>query len=252
MMPLALLLLLLSRPALAFDPVAQAGIDPPADARAPMALGFREADGSPITLARLAAGRPLVLVPVQHHCPNICGVTLAGVASAIAAQPLRAGRDFTVVAFGIDPKEGPADAQASLAALRGRVPAIAGIHALTGAAPDIAAVTAALGYRYAWDPAIGQFAHVAATAVLMPDGRLSRWLYGLAPDPLDLRLAVTEAGQGRIGGLGDRLLLLCYHYDPVTGRYAATIRTLLRAGGAATVALLAGFIMLATIRERRT
>jgi len=109
--------------------------------------------------------------------------------------------------------------------LRKRFPTLAagGIHALTGKAVDIQHVTDALGYRYAFDPEIGQYAHDAAIAVLGPDGHLSRWLYGLAPDPGDLKLALTEAGQGQTGDWGDQLLLLCYHYDPVTGQYSLLI-----------------------------
>jgi protein SCO1/2 len=109
----------------------------------------------------------------------------------------------------------------------------------------------AAGYRYGWDSRIGQFAHIAAVAVLTPDGRVARWLYGIQPQGNDLRLALTEAGQGRIGDLGDQLLLLCYHYDPHTGRYGGLVWTLLRGGGVLTLVLLAGFVGAALIRERR-
>jgi protein SCO1/2 len=110
----------------------------------------------------------------------------------------------------------------------------------------------AAGFRYGWDDRIGQFAHIAAVAVLTPDGRVARWLYGIQPQGNDLRLALTEAGQGRIGDLGDQLLLLCYHYDPHTGRYSGLVWTLLRVGGLATLAAILGFVALALIRERRT
>jgi protein SCO1/2 len=238
----------------AFDPFAAATIEPRAGARVPLDLRFRDERGRTVSLRELGAGKPLVLAPVLHDCPNICGVTLGGLADAVAGQSYRAGPDFRIVAFSIDPHETPPDARKSIAALGKRVSGDAtkaGWHAVTGASADIAAVTDALGYRYAWDESIGQYAHVAAVAVLTPDGRLARWLYGLAPDPGDLRLALTEAGEGRIGGLGDRLLLLCYRYDPATGRYSPLIWSLLRTASAGTAMFLLGAVLFAVRRERR-
>jgi protein SCO1/2 len=127
----------------------------------------------------------------------------------------------------------------------------AAIHALTGSAADIVAMTDALGYRYAWDPELRQFDHVAAVAVLTPGGRLSNWLYGVAPEPRDLQLALTAAGVGQIGRWTDQLLLLCYHYDPISGRYTPIVWTALRilAAGALAIALLC--LARALLRERR-
>lgn len=250
MIRLLLFLLLLAAPARALDPFRDAGIDHLSDAAVPMDTPFREADGTPVTLRAIAAGRPILLAPVQHDCPNLCGLTLAGLAQAIAAQHFAAGRDFAVVAFGIDPREGPAEARAALDRLAATFPGLP-MHALTGAAPDVAAVTAALGYRYAWDPALGQYAHVAAVAALTADGRLARWLYGVAPAPTDVALALTEAGEGTVGDWTDQLLLLCYHYDPETGRYGPLVWTLLRVGGGLTAAAAAGFVLLSLRRERR-
>lgn len=249
-----LFLLLAGAPALAFDPFKAAGIDQRPGAQVPLDLSFRNESGRAVSLRDLGAAKPVVLVPVQHRCPNICGVTLAGLAQAIRAQSYVPGRDFTIVAFGIDPKEGPDAARESLEKLREADPALPtnGIHAVTGRADDVDAVTRAIGYRYAWDDSIGQYAHVAAVAVLAPDGRLARWLYGLAPDPTDLRLALTEAGEGRLGTWGDQLLLLCYHYDPKTGQYGSLISWLLRLGGGVTVLLGVGWIGIALLRERRS
>lgn len=237
----------------AFDPFQAAGIDEKPAAAVPLDLPFTQADGTRTSLRALANGKPILLAPVLHRCPNICGVTLSGLMQAISAQKYRPGQDFTLVAFGIDPEEGPDAAAASLQELRLRFPAIleSGVYALTGSRADIRAVTDALGYRYQWDDRIGQYAHVAAVAVLTPDGRLSRWLYGLAPAPDDVQLALTEAGEGAIGGLAEKLLLLCYHYDPETGRYSPLIWTALRLAGGVTVG--AGGLALAAAfrRERR-
>ena len=236
-----------------FDPFDVAGIDRRAGAAVPMNLLFRDGNGRPVTLRELGNGKPTLLVPVLHDCPNICGVTLAGLARAVKAQPFEAGTEFEIVAFGIDPNEGPAEARASLEELRKAFPALAagGLHAVTGGAENVRAVTSALGYRYAYDERIGQYAHVAAVAVLTGGGRLSNWLYGVAPQPTDLRLALTEAGEGRLGTWADQILLLCYHYDPETGRYNSLVWGLLRAGGGLTVLALGGFIAVAFLRERR-
>ncbi|KYO50567.1 SCO family protein [Tistrella mobilis] len=236
-----------------FDPFDRAGIDPKPGARVPLDLAFRDQTGARVTLGELGGGRPILLAPVLHDCPNICGVTMAGLARAIQAQDYTAGRDFAVVAFGIDPHEGPETARASLDELTQGFPDLGhgAMAALTGQAAQIRAVTDALGFRYAWDESIGQYAHVAAVAVLTADGRLARWLYGVAPEPTDLSLALTEAGEGRLGDWGDQLLLLCYHYDPKTGRYGSLVSWALRIGGSATVLAGAGLIGLAVLRERR-
>ena len=232
----------------AFDPFGLARIDDRAGARVPVDAPFRDAQGHPTTLRRIAKGRPLLLVPVLHRCPNLCGVTLAGLSRAVAGQDLAPDRDFAVVALGIDPREGPAQARADLADLAREAP-IAGAQALTGSARSIRAVTQAIGYRYAWDPRIGQYAHAAASAVLTPEGRLSGWIYGLSPSPQDLNRALSAARQDRSGHWGEALLLLCYHYDAVTGRYTPAIEAILRAAAALTVlALLLGWWRL---RRRR-
>jgi len=252
---LALLALCLATvPAVALDPFEAAGIDRRPGAQVPMDLQFRDEQGAGVTLRAFAQGKPLLLVPVQHHCPNICGVTLAGLLQAIGSQSLRPGEDFAVVTFGIDPRERPNDAKDALDQLLQEFPGFprGAIHGLTGTATDIATVTRALGYRYAWDGELGQYDHVAATAVLTPDGRLTHWLYGVAPEPADLKLALTEAGQGRIGSFGDQLLLLCYHYDPATGRYSTAIWTSLQALAAVTLLGLVAWIAAAVYRERRT
>ncbi|MGO4567622.1 SCO family protein [Rhizobium sp. 2YAF20] len=236
-----------------FDPFKASGIDPKPNAAIPLGGPFEDEAGRRVTLRQVGAGKPMLLVPVLHKCPNICGVTLAGLMEAVAGQRFRPPVDFTIIAFGIDPKEGSRQARQALDDLRERFPTLAatGIHALTGKESDIHSVTDALGYRYAFDPDIGQYAHDAAVAVLTPDGHLSGWLYGLAPDPHDLKLALTEAGHGRTGDWSDQILLLCYHYDPVTGRYSSLIGLALHAGGAATIALGGGVLASALLRERR-
>jgi len=238
--------------ATAMNPFEEARIDRRPYAVLPLDKEFIAEDGRRRTLRALADGRPMLLVPMLHRCPNICGVTLSGLMQAVRAQDFEPGRDFAVVAMSIDPNETTADAEASVKKLRKIYPSLADdVHAVTGKKQSIDAMTDALGFRYAWDDDIGQYAHIAATAVVTPEGNLSRWLYGLSPSPEDLRLALTEAGQGKIGRWTDQLLLLCYHYDPTTGQYSPIIWDILRVGGALTAACLIGLSVLAFSRERR-
>jgi protein SCO1/2 len=232
-----------------FNPASLASVSAPPFARAPMDLAFTDQHGRVVTLGQLAAGRPLVLAPVQHDCRNLCGLTLEDLRTSLASLPLRAGADFSVVAFGIDPREAPADAAHSAARLGG--PDAPGVEALVGSASSEAAVTQALGYRYTWMPAIGQYAHMAAVAVLAPDGRLVRWLPGLGIKPAELNAALADARRGDTPGISDEIRLLCFHFDPSTGRYTLAIWRLIQwaAGGAA--ALIAGGVGLALWRERR-
>jgi protein SCO1/2 len=244
------LLLASAGTALAFDALKDARIDPHPDAAVPIDQILRDSSGRRTTLRDLAAGKPILLVPVQFHCPNICGVTLAGLLQAVTRQKFVPGDDFALIAFGIDPREGPKDAQQLLDRLAVEFPDLS-VQGLTGMDGNIAAMTDALGYRYAWDSALQQFDHLAAVAVMTADGRLSNWLYGVAPEPRDVALALTEAGAGRVGRWTDQLLLLCYHYDPANGHYTPLIWNLLRvlSVGALVVALLC--LGCAWRRERR-
>jgi protein SCO1/2 len=249
-----MLAILAAHPAFAFDAQKETGIDPRLGATVPLDLPFRDEHGKAVTLRALAHGKPMLLAPVVHNCPNICGVTLAGLLAAVTQQDLMPGRDFSIVAFGIDPRERPQDAASSLDKLRQAYPPliVKAVHGLTGPASSIAAVTQSLGYRYAWDQERQQYAHAAAVAVLDSDGRLSRWLYGVAPDPTDLKLSLVDAGRHRIGTWTDQLLLLCFHYDAATGRYSSLTWTLLQAGSVITMLVLAGWIGVALFRDRRS
>jgi protein SCO1/2 len=234
------------------DPFKAATIVERPGAAIPLDEPFVDAAGRPVTLRQLAAGKPLLITPVQHECPNICGVTLAGIAAAIDGQAKYAPeRDFAIVALGIDPREGPVQARDDLRRLaRQRPDATWQPAALTGGERAIHAVTDALGYRYAWSDQLRQYAHVSGTAVLTPQGKLSSWLYGLAPTSAQLDAAVAQARAGRSGGVMQQLLLLCFHYDPQTGRYSLAIVKALRVAGIVTALLIALGIALLSRRRR--
>jgi protein SCO1 len=248
-----LAVLLLAGPARAtFDPIAEAGVDRLPDARLPGAVQLLDQAGRPVRLAELFGGPPLVFAPVVYRCPNLCGITLDGLFAGLAGAGLRAGRDYRVVAVGIDPRESPADAAGVFGrlALRWGIPADA-VQFMTGPAAGLGAVMSAMGVRSGWDAEHQQYAHISAAAVTTPDGRLSRWLMGVQFDPRTLRLALVEAGHGKVGTLGDQVLLLCYGYDPVRGRYGWLVQRILQAGGAATLGGLALFLWLSFRRQRR-
>lgn len=229
------------------DPFRSAAIVEKPGSSIPLDGRFLTARGEAATLRQIAAGRPLLIIPVQHRCPNICGVTLAGIAAAIDGQSrFRPDRDFAVVALGIDPREGPVEAQEDLARLaRQRPGATWQPVALTGGEAAVRGVTDALGYRYAWSDELRQYAHMSGTAVLTPDGRLSSWLYGLSPGSAEVVRTLAQARSGRAGGLMEQVLLLCFHYDPQTGRYSLAITKTLRIAGFLTaLGIVAGLVTL--------
>jgi len=112
-------------------------------------------------------------------------------------------------------------------------------------------LTDSVGFHYVYDAALKQYAHPTGILVLTPDGRTSKYLYGIDYGPRDLRLALVEASDNGIGTPADRLLLYCYHYDPAAGRYGLVVLNVIRLGGVVTVVWLAGLIALLLRRERR-
>jgi len=219
----------------------------------PLDLTFRDEAGRPVTLRSLFRGRAVVLSLVYYECPMLCTLTLNGLGSALSVLTFDVGKDFDVVTVSFEPKETPALAAAKkktyLARYR-RPGAEEGWHFLTGDAPAVAALTSAVGFRYAWDAETRQYAHPAGLVVLTPDGRIARYMYGVEYAPRDLRLALVEASQRRIGNPVDTVLLYCYRYDPTRGRYAASVLRLVRLGGVVTVLGLAAFVMISLRRER--
>ena len=230
------------------------GIDQRLDARIPLDLPFLDESGHTVRLGDYFAGKPVLLALAYFNCPMLCTQVLNGLASAVPVVGLRPGRDFSVVVVSFDPRDKPRDSAAKrnayLAAEERRGDA-AGWHFLTGEPPAIAALTKAVGFRYRFDRDLGQFAHASAAYVVTPDGRLARYFYGIEYAPRDLRLALVEASSGKIGGVVDAVLLFCFHYDPKSGKYSATIVNVVRLAGIATVLALAVGIPLLARRHRQ-
>lgn len=217
----------------------------------PLDTRFRDEHGASVALGSYFGSKPVVLAFVYYECPMLCMQVLNGVAGALKAVPFVPSQDFEVVYISFDPRDTPAAAAAKKAQILADynlTATAAGWHFLTGDEASIRAVTAAAGFSYKWDDRRQQFAHVSGVLVATPDGRLSRYFYGIEYSPKELRMALVESGKGAIGGPVDQLLLYCYHYDPAAGRYGAITMNIVRLGGALTVLILGGFIWV-TLRK---
>jgi protein SCO1 len=221
-------------------------------AAVPLDVPFRDEHGRPVTL-RGYTGKPILLVPAYYTCPMLCPLVQGGVVSALRALPFDVGKEFTVVTFSFDPADGPEAAAAKQQAVLGdyrRAGAAAGWHFLTGDADAIRALTDAIGFHATWDEAHHQFAHASGVVLLTPDGRVTRYFFGVEYAARDLRLGIVEASAGKIGTLADALLLFCFHWDPATGRYSRVALDVMRGGGVATILVLGAAIAWWLRRER--
>lgn len=230
------------------------GLDQKLNARLPLSLAFVDEAGRPVTLGDYFGKRPVILALVYYECPMLCTQVLNGLTGALETLSLNAGTDFDVIALSFDPRETPKLAKAKKIAYMGRYgrPGTEqGWHFLTGSQEQIARVTDAVGFRYTYDEALGQFAHGALVTVLTPDARVSRYLYGIDYGGRDLRFALVEASDGKVGTPVDRALLYCYHWDPTTGRYGFVVMNVLRGAGILTVLGFGTFIVMSLRRERR-
>ncbi len=222
------------------------------NAQLPLDTRFRDEHGASVALGSYFGSKPVVLAFVYYECPMLCMQVLNGVAGALKAVPFEPGQDFDVVYISFDPRDTPAAAAVKKAQvledykLTGTA---SGWHFLTGDEASIRAVTAAAGFSYKWDDRRQQFAHVSGVLVATPDGRLSRYFYGIEYSPKELRMALVESGKGTIGGAVDQILLYCYHYDPAAGRYGAITMNIVRLGGALTVLILGAFIWVTLRKE---
>jgi protein SCO1/2 len=184
----------------------------------------------------------------------LCNQVLAGMARSLRGASLRPGRDLEVVVVSFDPQDTVEMAtakKASVVAAYDRNATGEGWHFLTGDAGHVAQLAESVGFRYVHDPATDQYAHASGILILTPAGRVSKYFYGIDYPTRDVRLALVEASAGRIGSVVDQLLLFCFHYDPLTGRYGLAIMRVIRAGGVLTAAALVGFIWKSLRRERR-
>jgi protein SCO1/2 len=230
------------------------GITQNLNARIPPDLVFRDETGKSVRIGDFFGTRPVVLSLVYFDCPALCTEVLNGELRTMKAISLDLGTDYEAVTLSFEPKDTPALAKAKRDVYLGqydRPGAIGHWHFLTGEQQSIDALTNVVGFRYAYDSSIRQYAHAAAILVVTPDGRIDRYFYGVQYPARDLRLGLVEASQGKIGTLTDHALLYCYQYDPMTGRYGIVVMNVLRAAGGFTVLLLGFFIVAMFLRERK-
>ncbi len=221
------------------------GIDQRLNDEIPLDLSFRDEHGRTVELAQYFGSKPVILTLVYYNCPMLCTQVLNGLDRSLKLIPMDLGKDFNVVTVSIDPTERPVLAEAKQAmytGMYGRPGAAEGWHFLTGDQPQIQRLAQAVGFRYAYDSESKQFAHASVIMVLTPEGRLSRYFYGVQYPERDLRLGLEEASQGKISSAVDQILLFCYHYDPHTGRYGLLISRVIQLAGAATV-LIGGIFL---------
>jgi len=215
------------------------GIDQKLDETIPLELAFRDEHGNPVELSQYFGARPVILTLVYYDCPMLCTQVLNGLDRSLKLIPLELGKDFGVVTVSIDPTESPRLAEAKQAlytGMYGRPGAAQGWHFLTGDDPQIKQLATAVGFRYARDPDSKQFAHASVIMILTPEGKISRYFYGIQYPERDLRLGLEQASEGKIGSpVVDQILLFCYHYDPHTGKYGLAISRVIQLAGGATV-----------------
>lgn len=232
-------------------PLRKVDFDPPAGAAVPMGLSFIDEQGRPVSLGEALGGRPTLLTLGYGECPALCSLVLNGVVRALRVLRRTAGKDFSVVTVSIDPREGPErSARLRRTYLKRYRREGADWRFLTGDEEAIAALARSVGFRYAPDGG-GGFAHAAGLLVLAADGRVARLLYGVEFAPRDVRLALVEAAEGKGATPMEKLLLYCYDYDPVEGRYGPAVVRSLRVGGALAAGGLGLLVAALLARERR-
>jgi protein SCO1/2 len=233
-------------------PLGRVRIDQRLNEQVPLDLRFTDETGRDVRLGDFFGRRPVILALVYYECPMLCTQVLNGLVTALGVMNFEPGREFEVVAVSFNPREGPGLAsqkKANYLERYGRPHTAAGWHFLTGTEASIKRLTDAIGFRYEFDPAIQQYAHGAGIEVLTPKGVISRYFYGIEFSARDVRLGLIEASEDRIGTPIDDVLLFCYHYDPATGSYGATVLTIVRAGAIATVLAFAIFLTVSLRRE---
>ena len=229
------------------------GIDQNLNAQIPLELTFKDETGQTVRLGQYFRQKPVVLALVYYECPMLCDMVLNGLTHSMEQISLNLGRDFDVVSVSFNPRETwqlAGAKKANYVEKYQRTGAAEGWHFLTGREEEIRKLADAAGFHYKYDPVTKQFAHAAGIMVLTPDGRIARYFYGIEYKPRDFRLGLVEASRRKIGTPVDAILLFCYHYDPMTGKYGFVIMNVIRTLGSATVIGLATLLFVLIRRDR--
>jgi len=217
------------------------GIEQKLGAQLPLGTELKDENGQIVTLGSyFNTGRPVIVAFVYYECPMLCNQVLNGLTGSLKGMSFDAGKEFDVVAISFDAREFDkaglaANKKASYMERYGRPGTEKGWHFLTGTQSSIDQITSAAGFSFKWDDKSDQFAHAAAIMIATPDGTLSRYLYGIDYSPKDVKFALMESAQSKVGSAAEQLLLYCYHYDPATGKYGLAILRVMRLGGVLTL-----------------
>jgi protein SCO1 len=222
--------------------LSQVGVASPTNAQIPSDAIWQDEGGAAVRLANALHERPSVLIFADFTCSTLCGPILSVAAGLLTQTGLRPGRDFGLIVLGLDAKDRAADALAFKQQIGDRAISAATIM-LRSDALSVRQAAQAVGYHFVYDAEHDQYAHPAALLILTADGHVARVLSGLGLSANDLNLALVEAGQGRVGSLGDRIRLMCYGFDVSLGAYTPLIRRSLIIGTGITLVLLAGFLL---------
>jgi protein SCO1 len=229
------------------------GFEPTLNAPMPQDLPFRDETGRSVQLRDyFGQEKPVVLAFVYYGCPMLCDQVEQGVVGALRMLSFNPGRDYEVVFVSFDSRETPEMAaekkKKALTHFR-RPETDSGWHFLTGSKESIDATTKAANFRFFFDAKNDLFAHASGVMILTPDGRISRYFYGIEYPGRDMRLGLVDASAGKIGTPIDHVLLFCYHYDPSAARYSASILKMIRLGGILTILCIVGGIWISRRRE---
>jgi protein SCO1/2 len=236
------------------NPYSDIRIDQKLGDQVPLDLEFLDENGKAVHLRDYFGAKPVILTLVYYNCPMLCTEVLRSSLDAFNALKFDMGKEYTVLTVSIDPTETPELSAAKKkmhleAYKRGADPE--SWHFLTGKQDAISALADSVGFHYVYDQATKQYAHAAGIMVITPSGKVSRYFMGIDYYAGDLKLALLGAGEGKIGTVTEKLSLLCYHYDPVTGKYGIYIMGILRLLGAGIVIVLVSVMTTAYVRSRR-
>lgn len=231
------------------------GVEEHLDVQLPLDLPFVDSSGKAVRLGDFFDGKtPVVLTMNYSNCPMLCSLQLNGLFEGLQGVDWNLGDKYRMVTVSIDPEETPDRAAATKQKYLdgyGRPGVSQGWQFLTGQEANIRKLAGTVGFGYAYLPATKEYAHAAVTMVCTPDGRLSRYLYGIQYPPQTVRLALLEASEGKIGTTIDRVMLFCFQYDETAGRYAPAAVKIMQAGGGLTIVFLAGMLGIYWLREVR-
>jgi protein SCO1/2 len=223
------------------EPLKEIGIEQKLNEQLPLDIELKDEYGKAVRLGDyFNKGRPVLIAFVYYECPMLCSQVLNGLTGSLKGMSFDAGKEFDVLAISFDAGEfdKPELAKAKKAAYMeryGRPGTEDGWHFVTGSDESIKQVTSAAGFSFKWDERSQQFAHAAAIIVATPEGKLSRYLFGIDYAPKDLKFGIMESAENKVGNLAEKLMLYCFHYDPSTGKYGLAVMRVMRLGGIATL-----------------